>query len=135
MRIDEKKLRESMDRRLSGLDVSAARRSAVMQRIVEEEQPVMKKKLSFAVVFALVLVSLAAIALAAGLIFSPRVDAVTLADRALEEKYGITLRMQSFFERNDETLEDGSVRVTYTAGENFRNVMGAYTVKIGRAHV
>ena len=130
MRIDEKKLRESMDRRLSGLDVSAARRSAVMQRIVEEEQPVMKKKLSFAVVFALVLVSLAAIALAAGLIFSPRVDAVTLADRALEEKYGITLRMQSFFERNDETLEDGSVRVTYTAGENFRNVMGAYTVTV-----
>ena len=46
MRIDEKKLRESMDRRLSGLDVSAARRSAVMQRIVEEEQPVMKKKLN-----------------------------------------------------------------------------------------
>lgn len=137
MRINEKKLRESMDRRLSGLDSSAARRSAVMQRIAQEEQPVMKKKMSFAVVFALVLVSLAAVALAATLIFSPRVDALTLADKALEEKYGITLRMQSFFDRRDEALPDGSVRVTYTSGENFRKVMGEYTavVKDGKAEV
>ncbi len=130
MRIDEKKLRDAMDRRLSGLDGSAGLRSAVMQRIAQEEEPVMKKRVSFAVVFALVLVSLAAIALAAGLIFSSRVDAVTLADRALEEQYGVTLRMQDFFERTDETLPDGSVRVTYASGENFRNVMGAYTVVV-----
>lgn len=137
MRINEKKLRESMDRRLSGLDSSAARRSAVMQRIAQEEQPVMKKKMSFAVVIALVLVSLAAVALAATLIFSPRVDALTLADKALEEKYGITLRMQSFFDRRDEALPDGSVRVTYTSGEGFRRVMGEYTadVKDGKAEI
>lgn len=137
MRIDEKKLRDAMDRRLSGLDRSAALHSAVMQRIAKEEEPVMKRKMSLAVVFALVLVSLAAVALAATLIFSPRVDALTLADKALEEKYGITMRMQSFFDRKDETLPDGSVRVTYTSSENFRNVMGEYTalVKDGRAEV
>ena len=63
-------LQAVMDRRLSFLDGLPSCRPALMQRIAQEEAPVMKKKVSFVLVFALVLVSLSVVALAAGLILS-----------------------------------------------------------------
>ena len=74
-------LQTAMDRRLSFLDELPSCRPALMQRIAQEEAPVMKKKYSVGLVFALILVSLSVIAVAAGLILSPRVSAARLADR------------------------------------------------------
>ena len=65
-------LQAAMDRRLSFLDELPSCRPALMQRIAQEEAPVMKRKISVGLVFALVLVSLSVIALATGLILSPR---------------------------------------------------------------
>ena len=133
----ERAVREAMNRRLSGLQSSPVLDAQIRRRIAQEEEPKMKKKLPVVLVFALVLVSLGAVARAAGLIFSPRVTAVALADQALEDTYGITLRMQSFFERTDETQPDGSVRVVYTGSESFRHVLGTYTAEVrnGKASV
>ena len=134
---NEKTLKASMDRRLSALDSLPSCRPALMQRIAQEEAPVMKKKLSFGLVFALVLVSLSVIALAAGLIFSPKADASALADKAIAEKYGVTLDMLTFFYREEAEQNDGSVRVTYTGKDNLEYVLGTYTadVKNGKAEI
>ena len=69
-------LKARMDRRLSFLDGLPSCRSAVMQRIAQEEAPVMKKKISLGLVLALILVSLSVAGLAAAaLLFSPKADA------------------------------------------------------------
>ena len=130
-------LRTAMDRRLSFLDELPSCRASLQQRIAQEEAPVMKKKISFGLVFALALVSLSVIALAAGLLFSPKADAAALADRALAEKYGVTLEMNTFFYRSEEELPDGSIRVTYIGKDLLEYVLGTYTahVKDGKAEV
>jgi len=130
-------LKASMDRRLSFLDELPSCRPALMQRIAQEEAPVMKKKLSVGLVFALLLVSLSVIALAAGLILSPRVSATRLADKALEETYGITDQLQTYFGREEKELPDGGLEVTYTGAGNYVAPLGIYTavVRDGKAEV
>ena len=137
MKTNKKTIRSAMDARLSFLDELPSCRAAVQYRIAQEEEPVMKKKISLGLVFAIVLVLLTAAALAAGLLLSPRADAVRTADRALEEKYGITAEMQSFFAREQEELEDGSVRVTYTGAGSLEYPLGTYTavVKDGKTEI
>ena len=130
-------LQAAMDRRLSFLDELPSCRPALMQRIAQEEAPVMKKKYSVGLVFALVLVSLSVIALATGLILSPRVSAARTADLALAEKYGITDELQSFFGREEEELPDGTVKVTYFGAGSLEATLGTYTVlvKDGKADI
>lgn len=130
-------LQTRMDRRLSFLDERPSCRPALMRQIAQEEEPVMKKKLSTALVFALVLVSLSVIALAAELLLSPRVTAARLADRALQKAYGVTEQMQTFFGREEEELPDGTVQITYTGAGAFEAPLGIYTVRVrnGRAAV
>ena len=137
MESNKETLRAAIDRRLSFLDERPSCRAALQQRIAQEEAPVMKKKISFALVCALVLVSLSVIALAAGILFSPKADAVTLADRALEQKYGITPEMQTYFSRMEEDLPGGAVRVTYSAGGELAYVLGTYTADVsnGKAEI
>lgn len=96
----------------------------------------MKKKVSIGFVFAMVLALLSVAALAAGLL-SRRADAVRAADRALEENYGITAEMHTFFGREEEELPDGGVRVTYTGVRGMEYVLGTYTatVRDGKAEV
>ena len=130
-------LQAAMDRRLSFLDELPSCRPALMQRIAQEEAPVMKRKISVGLVFALVLVSLSVIALATGLILSPRVSAARTADLALAEKYGITDELQSFFGREEEELPDGTVKVTYSGAGSLEATLGTYTVlvKDGKADI
>ena len=137
MKTNKKTIRSAMDARLSFLDDWPSCRAGVLYRIAQEEEPVMKRKMSLGFVFAIVLVLAAAAALAATLLLSPRADAVRSADRALEEKYGITPEMHSFFAREEEPLEDGTVIVTYTGAGSFEYALGAYTavVKDGKAEV
>ena len=101
-------LKAAMDRRLSFLDDTPSCRPALMQRIVQEEEPVMKKKWSVGLVCALLILSLSVMAVAAGLILSPRVSATRMADQALEKTYGITDQLQTFFGREEKELPDGA---------------------------
>ena len=137
MKQNKESLRTAMDRRLSFLDGLPSCRAAVQQRIAQEEEPEMKRKISlgFVIAMALVLVSVAAVA--AGLLLSPRVTATQAADRALEAKYGITPEMQTFFGRTEEELADGTTKVTYWGAGSFEYPLGTYTalVKDGKAEV
>ena len=67
MKTNKKTIRSAMDNRLSFLDELPSCRAAVQYRIAQEEEPVMKKKLSFGFVFAIVLMLATAAALAVGL--------------------------------------------------------------------
>ena len=137
MKTNKDSLRSAMDRRLSFLDELPSCRAALYHRIAQEEAPVMKKKLSVGLVFAIILVLVTVAALAAGLLISPRVSASRTADIALKDQYGITEEMQTFFSREEEPLEDGSFRVTYTGVYGLDYVLGTYTalVKDGRAEI
>ena len=130
MKTNKEPLRTAMDRRLSFLDDLPSCRAAVQHRIAQEEEPVMKRKLSLGFVFAMVLLLLSAIALAAGLLLSPRVSAARLADQALLKNYGISEEMQTFFGREEEELPDGAVRVTYTGAGSLDYALGTYTVLV-----
>lgn len=137
MKTNKKTIQSAMDARLAFLDERPSCRAAVQYRIAQEEEPVMKKKLSLGLVLAMALVLLTAAALAATLLLSPRAGAVRTADQALEEKYGITAEMQTFFGREEKTLPDGSVEVTYTGVGETAYALGTYTalVKEGRAEI
>lgn len=96
----------------------------------KEEKPIMKRKMSVALVFALVLVLLSVSAFAASLMFSPKADAGLRADKVLEEKYGITSEMQVFFHRSVNENPDGSTVVTYIGNWDLAYVLGEYTVTL-----
>ena len=130
MKKNKEPLRSALDRRLSFLDELPSCHAALYHRIAQEEAPVMKKKLSVGFVFAFVLVLLTVAALAAGLLISPRVSASRTADIALKDQYGITEEMQTFFYREEEPLEDGSFRVTYTGVYGLDYVLGTYTALV-----
>lgn len=81
---------------------------------------------------ALVLVLAAAVAVAAGLTRSAKYDAKLLAHQALEEKYGFTRDMDSFFTCSVEE-KAGETVVTYSADEDvgdFAWKLGDYIVTI-----
>lgn len=81
---------------------------------------------------ALILVLAAAVAVAAGLTRSAKYDAKLLAHQALEEKYGFTRNMDSFFTCSVEEA-DGQTVVTYRANADigdFAWKLGDYIVTI-----
>lgn len=81
---------------------------------------------------ALILVLAAAVAVAAGLTRSAKYDAKLLAHQALEEKYGFTRDMDSFFTCSVEEA-DGQTVVTYRANADigdFAWKLGDYIVAI-----
>ena len=61
--------------------------------------------------------------------FSPRLRAALAADRALEQKYGLSRDMLDYFIREVTEAEDGFT-VTYTGMDDFSWVLGAYTVTV-----
>lgn len=138
MKTNKEQLKASMDRRLSFLDDVPSCRAKVQYRIAQKEEPVvMKKKLSVGLVLALVLAMLSVSALAAGLLLSAKVSASRIADRELENQYGITAEMQTFFAREENELPDSAVQVTYTGVGGMEYVLGSYTalIKDGKAEI
>ncbi len=138
MKTNKEQLKDAMDRRLSFLDDVPSCRAKVMYRIAQKEEPkVMKKKFSVGLALALVLVMLSVSALAAGLLLSSKVSASQLADRELENQYGVTAGMQTFFAREEHEMPDGTVQVTYTGIGGMEYVLGSYTalVKNGKAEI
>lgn len=101
-------------------------------------QRIMKKKMMLALTMVMALALLTTGALAAvKLLFSPRYDALQLADQALMETYGITEEMQVAL-HHDITETDDAVIVTYEMVEALvmrENRFGVYTVTVrdGRA--
>ncbi|MBQ8955082.1 MAG: hypothetical protein IJ048_13310 [Clostridia bacterium] len=87
------------------------------------------RKISMTFVLVAAILCLTVSALAAGLVFSPKVDADKLADEALLEEYGITPEMLTFFSRTS-SEEDGAFTVTYDGVYAFSYVLGRYTVTV-----
>ena len=119
MKTNKDSLKAAMDRRLSFLDDAPSCRAAVQYRIAREEEPVVKKRIPVAFVFAAVVVLLSVTAMAAGLLLSSRVSASRLADQALEKHYGVTAEIQTFFFREETELPGGTVQVTYAGADLF----------------
>lgn len=97
----------------------------------------MKSTTKLALTMMLALVLMASTALAATLLFSPRYEALQLADQALLEKYGITEEMHPAL-LHTVRQTDGATVVTYEFAESNilqENRFGVYTVTVadGRA--
>ena len=119
-------------------EVYAPRGDALERRVrqtldgLEEKNRYAYPKRGAFIAAALVLALIAVAAVAAGLTRSARYDAKRLAHRALEEKYGITTDMESFFTSTAEE-KDGQTVVTYRANKDvgdFAWKLGDYTVTI-----
>lgn len=89
----------------------------------------MKKAIALAICAVLALAS--AVALAAGLLFSDRVDVQTRAEQALAQRYGLTQDMLSVFQRD---VDEAAGTVTFTPlGETSDQLvkrLGTYTVTV-----
>ena len=130
MKTNKETLQTIMNRRLSFLDDLPSCRAAVQVRIAQEEEPVMKRKISLGFMFAIILVLLSVAALAAGFLLSPRATAVQVADQAMEKDRGINSEMMTFFGREEEELPDGSVRVIYAGAGCMNYALGTYAVLV-----
>ena len=130
MKLEEKDIGAALNRRLSSLTEDPLRRAKIRQRIAQKEEPKMMKKFSMGVAVMLAVVLMSVTALAAGLIFSPTVDALALADQTLENTYGVNQAMLGYFHRSVQEKEDGSTVVTYEGSENLSYVLGTYTLII-----
>ena len=127
--------RELVDRDLSGLEWDERRRRNVLRALEGEERPV--RKISTTFLIAAVVLCLSVTALAAGLIFSPKYDAVRLANDAVKAKYGLTDELIGILCRRAEVREDGTATVTYEAfDENDfpADRIGIYTVDVKGNH-
>ena len=130
MKLEEKDIGTAMNRRLSSLTGDPLRRAKIRQRIAQKEEPKMMKKFSMGLAVMLAVMLMSATALATGLIFSPKVNTLALADKTLEDTYGVNQAMLSYFHRTAQEQEDGSTVVTYEGVENLSYVLGTYTVTI-----
>ena len=129
MKLEAKEIQDAMNRRLSALTDDPLRRARIRQRIEQKEEPKMMKKFSVGLALALILALMAATAVAAGLIFSPKADALALADQTLEKAYGVNQAMLGYFRRSA-TEQDGATVVTYEGIQNLNYVLGVYTVTV-----
>ncbi len=89
---------------------------------------VVNKKLSIVVIFVLVMLLTTITAVAATILFAKRVPDTAAADQAMLQTYGITLQMQSMFNRTATEGENGTTIVTYEGVEDLAFILGKYTV-------
>ena len=78
----------------------------------------------------MVLALILSAATAEGVVLSGRVKAVRLADKALEEKYGITQLTQEYFNRVTEENEKGGYTVQYSGTDFWGYALGTYEVTV-----
>ena len=98
------------------------------------DAPVRRMKMTKGIALALcaVLALASAVALAAGLLFSDRVDVQTKAEQALTQRYGLTLDMLSIFHCS---VDEAAGTVVYAplegASDTLGERLGTYTVTLG----
>lgn len=119
--------RQLVDRNLSGLQWNDVRTQRVLHALEPKGERKMKKKFSMGLVLAVICVLLATVAVAAGLTYSQKYLARARADALLEEKYGITKDMQSFFTCIEGEME-GTAAYIYVGSEDYFGMLGSYTV-------
>lgn len=95
----------------------------------------MKQIMRTGFLFVLAAVLLLSVSLAEGDVLSEREKAVRLADRAMEEKYGITQLTQEYFGRNTEEKNGGVFIVKYTGEPYLGYVLGSYRVVVENGQV
>lgn len=124
-------LRERADRALSPLQWDERHTLRVLNVLHEKgAKPIMKKKLSIALVMMLILSLLTVGALAvAALNWSPQASAVNQARQALMDKYGLTQETIALFHNTYEKTEDGW-KVIFRSGGVHESLAGEYTVTI-----
>ena len=126
------RLKQSVDRAFAGAawDETHARR--VISKIEERKQPVMKRKLTAALVCALVLVLASACALAAVFVQrSERSNVVLTARNALTRQYRFTPGMLALFRADAQKNAGGDYTVTFTTNEGIpETLLGVYTVHV-----
>ena len=107
------RIQHSLNAELSGLNTTPWQRDQFFENATGGTK--VKRKLTYSIVLAIVLLLIAATALAAvaGIIFAKRVPATEIADQALLRTYGITAQMQSLFIRETAEGEGGTTVVTY----------------------
>lgn len=97
-----------------------------------EERSVWKMKKTMTLALAMALLLASAAALAAGVMFSEKVDAEAVARQALTEQYGFTPAMEGFFECQVSEAGDTVVFVPReNTGAGVEQRLGTYTVTIG----
>lgn len=119
-------LRACINENLSGLTVSQGLRSELMNEINGGKK--VKRKLKASFVLAVVLVLLAAVALAWGLSYSPKVSAELAARNAVMQKYGFTRETMDMFGAS--VGDDGATVRLWLLGEieDAEKRAGEYTV-------
>ena len=124
----EQRIQHSLNAELSGLNTTSWQRNQFFENATGGNK--VKRKLTYSIVLAIVLLLIAATALAAvaGIIFAKRVSATEIADQALLKTYGITAQMQSQFIRETAEGEGGTTVVTYEGRGHLAYVLGKYTV-------
>ncbi len=124
----EQRIQHSLNAELSGLNTTSWQRNQFFESATGGNK--VKRKLTYSLVLAIVLLLIAATALAAvaGIIFAKRVPATEIADQALLRTYGITAQMQSLFIRETAEGAGGTTVVTYEGREHLAYVLGKYTV-------
>ena len=88
----------------------------------------MRNTLKLLLTALLLLSLLLSAALADEVVISEREKAIRAADRAMEEKYGITLLAQEYFDRTAEEKEGGYFIIEYKGAVDWAYVLGTYKV-------
>ena len=129
-------MKQVFDQNLSSLRFQAESRQAVIDRALRKEEPVMKKKMSVALVFTISLVLVAVTALAAIIVIrSDEANKINLSREALYDKYQLTPQTLGLFQYEGKEV-NGEYNLTWTASGTFHPALtGIYTtiVKDGSA--
>ncbi len=125
-------LRQSVDRAFAGATWDDAHARRVIRTIEERNQPVMKRKLTVAMVCVMVLVLVSVCALAAVFVQrSERSNAIMMARKALTRQYHFTSGMLALFNAEAEENIGGDYTVTFTSNDGVPStLLGVYTVHV-----
>jgi len=127
---EKRALKRVFDQHLSSLRFQPGSRQVVINRTLGKEAPVMKKKMSLAMVFALVLALMIVTALAAvAVLHSDNANTVNLAREALYQKYGLTPETLGMFPYEGSEV-NGAYTLTWTCNTYHASLTGIYVTVV-----
>lgn len=127
---ERRDLKQVFDQHLSSLRFQPGSRQAVIDRTLGKEATVMKKKMSVAMVFTLVLALMIVTALAAvAVLHSDNASTVNLAREALYQKYGLTPETLGMFPY-EASEANGAYTLTWTCNTYHASLIGIYVTVV-----